>query len=473
MGTQISQTLTSVALAVLFITSFFAIIFKRPKYAIYLYCVVILLFTGTGLGAKERIILIYERGIGVLPLTLINIYLVSVFMFFLFLRVLSRGRGQSTESVKPIGSLYILLAFSTLYLLFGVVIDIPTREILSQFGIINIVNMCFFVFVLLWGVESSEMLDELKNIALLCLALSAAYGVFRFFFLGGDPANVYRNIEHLNVRLTYLDVGQSILFGFAFDYSVLKLLKDRPSDLKGHAFFAGLALLSAFNIIFSYRRNAWAGFVISIIWLIIVLDIKRKLAFAVIGFFCVMFLFTHVAPQRFSGQSDSLHTRTMTGDFTTGGEITFRKGRFSELRNATLVTLKKHPLFGFGPWGHYVPKALVGNFAFFTHSAIIHVLLKTGLIGLCLFCWPLCSLLFWTTKHRKLFPKNSKYQILSEAAFGGVLFAIPEILFGTPIIIYRHLQILGLFIALMCCSYIFRNSGTERIDLPSMQKQAA
>jgi len=456
-----SETITSVALIFLALASVSAVLLRRSHYIILLYCMVLFLFTSSNIGATENIILIYSRGVGALPISILNIYLIMVFIYFFILGIISRNR-RVTESFSPGRRLYILLAFCILYLLFGVATDIPIREILSGRGVINIINMCLFVSVLIFGIESSKDLKELKNISLFCLFISAMYGFIRYIFFGGDPANLYATLEHLDVRLTYVDIGNSILFGFSFSYSVLKLLKERLPDFKSRAFFISLAFLSLFNIIFSYRRTAWVGFLILLIWIIFILEWKNKLALIVIAFISISILGTYVVSKRFSGKIGVDGHNTLGADIISKGEVSFKRGRFSELNNATMATLKEHPLFGFGPWGRYSTRAELGNFAYFTHSSIVHMLFKTGVIGLCLFCWPLFSLALWTITRRKRFPKDSKYKILSDSAFGGILFGIPDILFGTPIILYRHLQILGYFIAVIYCSYVFRNAGTNR-----------
>jgi hypothetical protein len=422
---------------------------------------VILLFTASDIGASKDVVLIYGRGSGVLPLSLLNIFLIAVFAFFSLARAFSWGRVRVKESFKPGSRLFLLLVFCVVYLLYGAASEVPLREILSPKGIINIINMCLFVYIFVWATESHQQLDKLVKATLSCLFISALYGIVRFIFLGGDPANSYANDLHLNVRLTYQDIGQSILFGFAFAYSALKLLKHRFLDLQAKTFFAVLALLSVLNIVFSYRRNAWVGFLIVAIWLITILDLKKKLMMIMVSVLVITFLGGYVVAKRFSGRNIGSTKYTVTGDFTAGGEVSTNKGRFAELSNATEATLEKHPFFGFGPWGRYGSESELGRFAYFTHSGIVHVLFKTGLVGLYLFCWPLFSLFLWTIKRRKLFPEGSDYKILFDAAFGGILFTVPEILFATPIIIFRHLQITALFIGLIYCAYVFRAPGTE------------
>ena len=456
-----SETITSVALVFLAFASVSAVVFRRSHYIILLYCMVLFLFTSSDIGATEKIILIYDRGVGALPITILNIYLIVVFVYFLCLRIFSRHH-KATESFRPGRRIYILLAFCILYLLFGVVTDISIREILSGRGIMNIINMCLLISILMFSIESSEILNELKNISLFCLFISAMYGFIRYILFGGDPANFYANVENLDVRLTYVDIGNSILFGFSFSYSVLKLLKEHLSDMKSRVFFISLSFLSLFNIIFSYRRTAWAGLLILLIWLILILEFKKKLVLIIVAFIGISIVGTYVVSKRFTGKIGVAGHSTIYGDITSKGQVSITRGRFSELSNATMATLKEHPFLGFGPWGRYSARAELGNFAYFTHSSIVHMLFKTGTIGLYLFCWPLISLALWTITRRKLFPKDSKFKILSDSAFGGFLFSIPDILFGTPIIIYRHLQILGFFIAVIYCSYVFRNAGINR-----------
>jgi hypothetical protein len=264
-------------------------------------------------------------------------------------------------------------------------------------------------------------------------------------------------VEHLKVRITFQDIGQSLMFAFVFAYAILMLLKGKVSGVMSRLVYVSLALLAVFNIIFSYRRNAWAGLVILLLWLFFVSDWKKKFVLLIIASICVGGLGTYVVSKRFAAESGSAGTPTLTGDFTRKGSVSMDQGRFAELKNATLATMDENPLFGFGPWGSYTSSPSLGQFAYFTHSAIVHVLFKTGIIGLLLFVAPFLSMVFWTLRRRREFPQDSKLLILSDAAFGGVLFMTPEFLFGTPIILFRHLQLVGFFIALIYSAYAFRN----------------
>ncbi|HET6421456.1 MAG TPA: O-antigen ligase family protein [Geobacteraceae bacterium] len=464
MLTSLSETITTIVLAFLPFAAVLAVVLRKPYYIVELYVIIILMFTASAIGASKELVLIYGRGSGVLPLPIINFFLIAVFGFFFCLRFFPSRKVKIKESFKPGNRLLLLFGFSIIYLLVGGANGVPVNEVLSAKGIVNIVNMCLFVFILKWSTESSDQLDGLVKVALWCLAISAFYGIVRFLFLGGDPANSYGNELRVNVRLTYQDIGQSILFGFAFGYSTLKLLRRQFAGPREQAFFAALALLSVLNIFLSYRRNAWFGFIIVVIWLLLVVDLGKKMVLITVATCMIIFLGGYVVAKRFTGQNIGGTKYTVTGDFSAQGGLSLKRGRFAELWNASTDTLERHPLFGFGPWGHYGSKYALydlGKFAFFTHSAIVHVLMKTGLIGLFLFCWPFASLIFWMITRRKTFPKNSKYMTLCDAAFGGFLFTIPEILFATPVIIFRHLQITALFIGLMYCAYLFRDAQTN------------
>lgn len=461
MDTPLSQTLSTLALILLAGWSLVGITFNRPRYILQLYCAVLFLFTSSAIGATDKIILIYDRGVGVLPVSFINIYLFILFIFFFLRHLLFRNRDIPAESFTPGTSFNLLLVFCITYLFFGLITDVPVNDVLGRRGIINIVNLCLWVSVLKWGIESVEQVDALKKVVLVCMAVSAIYGIVRFVFLGGDPANVYDNVEHLNVRITFQDIGQSILFAFVFAYSILMLLKGRLTGFKSRFIYASLSLLTIFNIVFSYRRNAWTGLIILLFWLCFVLDWKKKFVLIVIAAVCVGELGAYVVSKRFAVEGGIAKKPTLTGDFTRKGGLSTEQGRFAELKNASLATMDENPLFGFGPWGRYTSNSSIGQFAYFTHSAIVHVLFKTGIIGLLLFVMPFLTLVVWTLRRRRQFPKNSRLLILGDAAFGGVLFMTPEFLFGTPIIIYRHFQLLGFFIVLIYCAYLFRNSERE------------
>lgn len=459
MDTPLSQMLSTIALVLLAGCSFVGVIFNRPKYILKLYCAILFLFTSSAIGSIDKIILIYDRGVGVLPVTIINIFLFFLFFYFLVRHIVSKNTIIQVESFAPGVAFNILLVFCIIYLSFGILIGVPIKDVLGNRGIINVVNLCLLVSILKWGIESLEQVDSLKKVTLFCVFLSAAYGIIRFAFMGGDPANVYNNVERLNVTITYQDIGQSLLFAFVFAYSIMMLLKGRLSCQREKLFYIVLSLLTIVNIVFSYRRNAWAGLVILLLWLLFVSDWKKKFVLLLIASICIAGMGTYVVSKRFSTEG-STNAPTITGDFTRKGEVSFDRGRFSELKIAILETMDEKPLFGFGPWGRYTSSASIGQFAYFTHSAIVHVLFKTGIVGLMLFVMPFFTLVFWVLRRRGRFPDNSRLLILSDAAFGGVLFMTPEFLFGTPVILFRHFQLVGFFIVLVYSAYLFRSSET-------------
>lgn len=455
--------LTTATLCAFAIASIFLVCFGRSKYIVFLYSIILFLFTGSNVGVTEKTYLIYSRGTGVLPIPIINLALIIMFIFF-FLRSMVQRSSSWMKSFPPAKPMLIISFYFICYFLWGVAIGIPYREILSQYGVINVINMAMIVFILFWVIDTKDSLSLYIKVFLICLMCSALYGTVRYLFLGGDSANAYESIMHLKLKLTFQDIGQSILFGICLAYCILSFSQNKLQNFKQKAFLFSLALLSFVNIVFSYRRNAWIGMVLTMFWLIYIVKARTKMKLIFSLSIIILFILGYVATNRFTGQTyltQYSQKLTIAGDFTDRGGVTFQKGRFSEIARIFQTILMNHPIMGEGPWGLQGSKALFEQFAYFPHSAIAHMLLKSGLLGLILFLWIFIGFALWWLRSRRIYLQSGDSNIICEAFFCGFLFTIPELLVGTPIIIFRHLQICGI---IMSTIYIAHNYYRPEIN---------
>jgi O-antigen ligase len=450
---------TTVTLVLFAAVAFTSIILKRPKYMVYFYMIMIFFFTSSTIGLRELVSTLYDRGTGILPISLLNTCLIAMFLFFFAIRLFQPRLSKTTQSFNIETPSLLFVLYFIAYSLWGLLASIELDEVLSRRGVINVVNMILLIYVIIWAIRTNKDLQILKRIFLCSMLLTGVYGLGRYLFFQGDPANYYMNFERTNLRLTYADIGQSMLFCSCLSYALLKLLNKNKNKIQ-QALYIALTCLCTFNVLFSFRRTAWFGLLLAVVWLILVVDARKKVALIVVLIVGMLFSASFIIGKRFTGATLSRGKLTLTGDITDKkGHFTVEKGRFRELSLA-FETFKQHPIFGVGPWAAYTEThGRKDGLEYFTHSSIIHMLFKTGLVGLLLFLSIFLSFTRWWLKNRRRPWDDPDLKMLGDSAFAGFLFEVPDMLFGTPIIIYRHLQLVAFFVALTYLAYSF---GTVR-----------
>jgi O-antigen ligase len=436
---------------------FFSIIFGKAEYSMLCYVAIIFLFTTTMIGLEDPIIPVYARGTGKLPLgmPILNVLLIFLFCFFFVLKFFRRRPGKDVVSLNVTVPSLLFVSYIIIYMFYGLFSSFPVADgFRVKYGVINLINAMILLYTLVWAINTRINLNRLKHTLLFLMFFVGIYGIIRYLFFGGDPANFYMNVEKINVQLTFVDIGHSVLFSVCLCYSALQLLNSQQKAGSHKLFFMILFFISVFNILFSFRRTAWFGLIIIALWLLLIVQTKKKPIVIVILIVGFLFGTGYVVKQRFTGKG--YRAQTLTSDIQRHGEVSFEKGRFSEL-GVAFETFKENPVFGVGPWSPYTARS-IGHFAFFTHSTIVHMLFKTGAVGFLLFIFFFGSYIVWWLKKRKGSWLDNDLKILGDACFAGFLFELPDICFGTPIIIYRHMQIIGFLMATTYLSYYLRTN---------------
>lgn len=454
---EYSAAVTAAILIFLAAGSVFLVL--KPKRIILIYITPLLLFTGAmyglasaGFGDTAFTYTLYGRGTGQLPMSFLNIYLVILFLFTAVTARVQFRRPISGDPILPFLA-FIALAFVA-YASIGLVSGITFSNAISRFGMINYLNLLFLYLVIQWSITEDRDLLIFHKLFLWACGFMAIYGLVRYLGFGGDPANYYNNFEQSGVLLSYFDFGQSALFCTAM-VSVLLALKDRQSRGIWHLMFA---LLFLANILLSYRRNAWAGLMIVLVWFFLISDMKWKPLLTGIAVVALIILST-LSQARFGD--------SVVHDFTNRkGEVQVKKGRFSELYQGIQAT-SRSPLVGLGPWGlNKEFRRSEGVNASFVHSSIVHAYLKMGFLGLVPYVLMLVSFPIWWFRKRRQQWNDPRKRDLGEAFFCGFLFWLPDIFFGTPTIIFRHFQILAMILAIPVVTYgidrLCGETGDER-----------
>ena len=124
-------------------------------------------------------------------------------------------------------------------------------------------------------------------------------------------------------------------------------------------------------------------------------------------------------------------------------------------------TLDSEPNW-FGSWGTYEGDRATLDYHFgkldFVHSGFGHIVLKTGVVGLALFLAMLGAFAAHYLRHRKYLQGNSR--LLADAGMASLLFWVPTLLVGTPLIEFRTMLMFRLSLALV---YVATGPETSRM----------
>jgi len=82
---------------------------------------------------------------------------------------------------------------------------------------------------------------------------------------------------------------------------------------------------------------------------------------------------------------------------------------------------------------------------------VIHILFKSGLVGFALLCGLVCS--FFSFLKRTYPLLEPRYRAVLVMGAAGMVFMVPDILFGTPFIQMRTTQLIGFCFALPYVAY--------------------
>ena len=453
---EYSKFVTTSVLALMTLMSVALVI--KPRMMALPYIASILLFTGTMYGAEDVTSTLYSRGVGVLGTPLINFFLLILFVFYFFYSIVSGSKLRMSKH-PSFWPLCLIVAFYIIYLTYGISASLNFPNMLSNKGMINFVNLMMMLSVLSWAISEQRDLSAFRNVFFTATLLMCLFGIVRYFIGGGDPANFYKNFEQSSAKITFFDYGQLVLFTVL---SVYCFFKRHGQGLGKQLFFLSIILFNIFNIMLSYRRNAILGLFFVLSWIFLISGLKKKiLIFAAL---ILMVSSSLIVLQKRFVQMRGFQAKNpgITADLLDrSGGLTVAEGRFYELYRAIQIT-NVSPIVGLGPWGINQPRVTRHERGDFVHSSFVHMYVKSGLAGLSLYFWMLLSFSIWWIRIRKQKWNNDDNRYLAEAFFCGFLFEIPDLIFGTPIIIYRHFQILAIVFAIpFICRLMDNRIGSD------------
>ena len=299
--------------------------------------------------------------------------------------------------------------------------------------------------------QEPEDLAWLTRLLLIVGGLRGIFGLIRWAAFGGDPANVYENVERLGVHLTFFDICDSMVAAVVLFYCMRKLTSAWSTLSAAQRLgLALLALLECAVILLSYRRTAWGGLLLVMIWLFICFP-PRVRTFGWLIFPALLLIVGSVAAARLGKLTAGRGVfESFFYDLIPKNSFGTESYRLLELKLA-LETFYDNPIFGVGAWGRFSGSHLIGwhrgEAAFsFVHSSIVHLLFKTGLVGMTLVIVTLGLFIRFLVRSRGMLAERERW--LFDSCIAGLVFFIPDFLLGTPIPQFRTMMLYGLLIGL-------------------------
>ena len=426
----------------------------RPRWLVYIYLGVFFCMNSTSYGSLSMFATggVYSRGSGLLFFPLLLWCMLGAWICARISASFSASFGRYPAppcNLRPWFLAWaLLLGAHVAVALFS---NVKLADALAPSGFSNIVWMAPLVSLMLLSFRTREDAIALARfIGLLGLG-RALFGLARWAAFGGDPNNIYANMNAIKIKLTFFDINDSLLCTLAFAIAAVNLFQ--VAKVKRGAFWtlvdwATLGATAA-CIVLSYRRSAWIGFVLAVLVVMLRFPLRRRLQLALLGL-PVVGLGLFYAAFRRMGQTKG--AGGLSGLFYDMGSNRFgaESERVLELKLA-LNDFINHLLTGIGSWGRYSGYQHISwqtgqDAGLFLHSGVLHIALKAGLPGLILLAGTIWA--FCLVARRAMRTLPPELLGLATAGAAGLAFMLPDLLIGTPFPQVRTTQMLAVCLAL-------------------------
>lgn len=325
---------------------------------------------------------------------------------------------------------------------------VELKDALAPSGFSNIVWMGPLIGLMLLAFRTREHAIELARFIMLAGLGRALFGLGRWAAFGGDPNNIYANMNAIRIRLTFFDINDSLLCMLAFAIAAVQLFQAaqvRRAALGRVLEWLTLAATTA-CIVLSYRRSAWFGFMLGFAVLLLRFPLRRRVQMVLVALPLLGSALAYAALRRL-GQ-----TRGGSGLFYDMQSRRFgpESERVLELK-LVLGDILARPFTGIGSWGRYSGYEQISwqanpDGGLFLHSGVLHVALKCGLPGIALLAGTIGA--FVLAARRALRSLPPELLPLGTAGAAALAFMIPDVLIGTPFPQVRTTQMLALAMSL-------------------------
>jgi hypothetical protein len=422
-----------------------------PRFLVYPYLAIFFWINSTSYGSLAVFATpgVYSRGSGLLFFPLVLYYVLGAWCC---------ARVAAAYQHYPAAPCNLRPWFLAWLLLLGghvaaaLLAGVKLADALAPNGFSNIVWMAPLVSLLLLSFRTRAHATELARFILLAGLARALFGLVRWAGFGGDPNNVYANMNAIKIRLTFFDINDSLLCMLAFAIAAVNLFQVvktvRPRSWVALEWMTLGA--TALCIVLAYRRTAWIGFVLAFLVIMMRFPLRRRILLAGLGTPVVGAALLYAALRRLS------QTKGAGGGFASlvydmeSRRFGAESERLLELKLA-LSDFLSHLVTGIGSWGRYRGYQHISWQAnpeggLFLHSGLLHVALKTGLVGLVLVAGTIGAFVLLARRALRSLPPEQL--ALATAGVAGIAFMLPDFLVGTPIPQVRTTQMLALCLAL-------------------------
>jgi hypothetical protein len=393
---------------------------------------------------------VYTRGSGVLYFPLLFYY---VFGAWCCARVAASFQGWQAPpcNLRPWfwGWLLLLCAHAAA----GVFLDVKLIDALAVPGFSNVVWMAPLISLILLTFRTREQALELAHFIVLAGLGRAAFGLVRWAAFGGDPNNVYANLNDIHIKLTFFDINDSLVCTVAFAVAAVTLFQanhERVQSTFWRLVYWAALCATGLCVVLSYRRSAWIGLVLASLVIMMRFPMRRRVQLAVFGAPVVGAGLLYVALKRLGQTKGAGHGLASLFYDLESRRIGAQSERVLELKLALADFLSK-PFTGIGTWGRYTGYQRISwqegpDGGLFLHSGVLHIALKAGLPGLVLLAGTIGALVIAARRALKTLPPEQLP--LAAAGVAGLAFMLPDLLIGTPIPQVRTTQMLAICFAL-------------------------
>ncbi len=415
---------------------------------------VLCVFSSSTWGQLQEENTLYSRGTGIFHFSLLNLLLWVAAASACVHRLhqgFTSGRYRPAGRASPFPASLAAFAFLMLaHVVVGLMAGKELLQILGYTGLVNVINLLLLGWLVTQTLADARAQQWLLRLLLGLAAARAAFGLARYQWFGGDSANPYRNFESLDIRLVYFDICDNYIAALAaFIIAWLLLMPQvRLSLPKRAALLLWLAMEVA-TVALSFRRSSLIGLTLMSLVLFWQLPWHRRLWLAGAGSLGMIAASLTLMKERLQFSTTGSGGFLSSLLYDVGPARSTEVSRFYELE-AAAKSLDGNWLFGLGSWGSFYGNEDILDYHFgkfdFVHSGFGHLVLKSGLAGLSIFIALLSAFIVHYLRHRRHWQGHPA--LLADAAMAGLLFWMPTLLIGTPIIEFRTMLLLGLTLAL-------------------------
>jgi hypothetical protein len=443
------ETLFTFTASLIVIPVVFGFVLKAPKLVVFGFLTVIFMFSESSWGELTAESNIYSRGVGIFYFSLLNLTLLVAGAAVLVKRLANPYGAHLAPPMSKYLLAFMFLLFS--HLVIGMMSGVDLDIILGPRGILNVLNMLVFMYLVIMAFQNEKDAQRLLYVILALALVRGLFGLARYVWFGGDPANPYRNFDGFDIKILFFDIGDNFVAGLAA-FCAAWLLSSSEVRLSffNRVFLWSLLALEIGAVALSFRRAALLGLGLMFLLLLARLPMRKMIQFGALaagGLALIAVVFFQSRLQYVGHGASKGILAALMFDVNPNKDVS--QSRFYELY-AAAQSVGDNWLFGLGTWGKFTgdQDALsyhMGVFDFI-HSGFGHIIMKTGVVGLVLFSLLLIAYVSYYVRHRKLV--TGFRRLLADAGLAGLLFWIPTLLIGTPIIEFRTMLLIGFTLAL-------------------------